>query len=105
MTEDIEIAQVGETSKFTGESKPEKKVLWKTDSFWIETAIFIISVIGAICIAYQQSKGFLFWLISNLISIIYFASKKQYPLTLQQIVFLITTILGIIHNYRTIFSF
>ncbi|CCV02197.1 hypothetical protein IIV30_002R [Invertebrate iridescent virus 30] len=101
MTEDIEI--VCETSKFTGESKPTKNILWKTYSFWIETAIFIISVVGAICISYQQLQGFLLWFISNIISIIYFAFKKQYPLTLQQIVFLITTILGIVYNYDKIF--
>ncbi|CCV01846.1 hypothetical protein IIV22A_002R [Invertebrate iridescent virus 22] len=71
MTEDIEIAQVDETSKFTDEFKPKKNILW-TYSFWIETTIFIISVVGAICISYQQLQGFLLWLISNIISIIYF---------------------------------
>lgn len=95
------------TSEFNllaiNENIPQDGPLWKTYNFWIEITIFIISVIGAICISYQLLQGFLLWFFSNLISIIYFTLKKQYPLTLQQIVFLITTILGIVHNFDQIF--
>lgn len=78
-----------------------KKIpVWKTCNFWVETVIFIISVIGAALVAYGIMEGFLLWFVSNSISIVYFLFKKQYPLSLQQFVFLIITILGIIHHSK-----
>jgi hypothetical protein len=77
--------------------------IWDTYSFWIEATIFITSIIGAILIAYGIMKGFLLWLISTTISIAYFMVNKQYILSVQQIVFLITTVLGIINHFDNIF--
>lgn len=77
---------------------------WKNYNFWIESIIFVISVLGAICIVYGIMKGFLLWFISNSICIVYFIVQKQYPLSLQQFVFLITTILGIVQHSDQIFK-
>ncbi|CCV02020.1 hypothetical protein IIV25_002R [Invertebrate iridovirus 25] len=85
------------------ENQPKKIVLWKTYNFWVEMAIFIISVVGAIFIAYNSTKGFLLWFVSNTMCMVYFFVRKQYPLALQQLVFLGTTILGIVNNFQTIF--
>lgn len=76
-----------------------------TWNFWVEMLIFVISVSGSICIVYQLLQGFLFWFTANLISIVYFSFKKQYPLALQQFGFLIANTLGIVHNYEIVFSF
>ncbi|ADO00462.1 hypothetical protein WIV_gp118 [Wiseana iridescent virus] len=83
--------------------QPKKIVLWKTYNFWVEMAIFIISVVGAIFIAYNSTKGFLLWFVSNTMCMVYFFVRKQYPLALQQLVFLGTTILGIVNNFQSIF--
>ena len=83
-------------------SKEDTRI-WKTYNFWIETAIFIISVVGAVCIAFGVFKGFLLWFVSNSIGVGYFLFRKQYPLALQQLVFLITSILSIIHYSDDIF--
>ncbi len=62
------------------------KILIKSKNFWIETLIFVISVLGALCVAFGiMLIGFLLWLVSNTISILYFIKQKQYPLSLQQI--------------------
>jgi len=71
----------------------------------VETVIFLISVVGALCISYGIMKGFILWLISSLMSIIYFIKQKQYPLSMQQIVFTVTNILGIVHHSEEIFHF
>lgn len=98
-------------SDSSGENESEKSIdvvkpkpFWKRYNFWIETAIFLLSVIGAVCISYNILKGFLLWFLSNTICAIYFTTQKQYPLALQQFVFLITTILGIIQNSDVIFK-
>lgn len=77
--------------------------IWKTWNFWVDAVIFIISAIGAVLVALGIMKGFLLWFVSNSISIVYFVVKNQYPLFIQQLVFLITTILGIIHHSNNIF--
>lgn len=75
------------------------KILIKSKNFWIETLIFVISVLGALCVAFGILLiGFLLWLVSNTISILYFIKQKQYPLSLQQMVFLITTCIGVYNN-------
>lgn len=75
------------------------KILIKSKNFWIETLIFVISVFGALCVAFGILLiGFLLWLVSNTISILYFIKQKQYPLSLQQMVFLITTCIGVYNN-------
>ncbi|AAK81982.1 049L [Invertebrate iridescent virus 6] len=75
------------------------KILIKSKNFWIETLIFVISVFGALCVAFGiMLIGFLLWLVSNTISILYFIKQKQYPLSLQQMVFLITTCIGVYNN-------
>lgn len=99
----METITIEESVPLNVPNKVENVPIWKTLNFWVETAIFIISVVGAICISYNIMQGFLLWLISNSICIIYFTIRKQYPLTLQQFVFLITTILGIVHNFDDIF--
>ncbi|AAG02707.1 hypothetical protein AMV001 [Betaentomopoxvirus amoorei] len=71
----------------------------KTINFWIEIFIFIISVSGSIMISLANFNGLWLWIISNISSIAYFTYKKQYPLCLQQCVFLTTTILGIYYNW------
>lgn len=86
-----------------GDSTTTKIPIWKTWNFWVEMTIFIISVVGAVLVAFGIMKGFLLWFVSNTISIVYFVVKKQYPLSIQQFVFLITTILGIIHHSNNIF--
>lgn len=109
---DIEVAAPLNPTKKVGRftfSKEEVKErstpsIWKTFNFWIETTIFVISVLGAICIAFGVMKGFLLWFVSNSICIGYFSFGKQYPLALQQLVFLITTILGIVHHSENIFN-
>ncbi len=67
------------------------KILIKSKNFWIETLIFVISVLGALCVAFGiMLIGFLLWLVSNTISILYFIKQKQYPLLYyKQMVFLI----------------
>lgn len=83
------------TSNLTSKAK----VLMKSKNFWIETLIFIISVLGALCVSFGiMLIGFLLWLVSNTISILYFIKQKQYPLSLQQMVFLITTCIGVYNN-------
>jgi nicotinamide riboside transporter PnuC len=82
----------------------KKRAFWLTYNFWVESIIFVISVLGAICIAFSIMKGFILWGVSNSICIIYFIIQKQYPLALQQFVFLGTTVLGIIQNYKEIFT-
>ena len=99
---DVIIPLTEEVSSVKIASPPK---IFKTLNFWIETTIFITSVLGAICISYGVMKGFLLWFVSNTICIIYFLKKKQYPLSLQQVVFLITTILGIIHHSKEIFNY
>jgi len=81
----------------------EIKNVWKTSNFWIETIIFLISVLGSIFISYGIMQGFLLWFVSNIICILYFFKQKQYPLALQSVVFLITTILGIVNYKKQIF--
>lgn len=79
--------------------KSKAKILIKSKNFWIETLIFVISVLGALCVAFGILLiGFLLWLVSNTISILYFIKQKQYPLSLQQMVFLITTCIGVYNN-------
>lgn len=78
--------------------------LFYSKKFWIELVIFILSVIGAILIAYQNFNGFWLWIISNILSIIYFSYCEQYPLVFQQCVFLITSILGIYNNWNNIIN-
>ncbi|CCU56210.1 unknown similar to AMEV001 [Mythimna separata entomopoxvirus 'L'] len=73
--------------------------IFKTKNFWIESFIFTISVIGSVMVSLANFNGFWFWVISNILSIIYFISNKQYPLFLQQSAFLITTVLGIYYNW------
>ena len=80
-----------------------EKNIWKTSNFWIETVIFFISVVGSIFISYGIMQGFLLWFVSNIICILYFFKQKQYPLALQSVVFLITTILGIVNYKNEIF--
>jgi nicotinamide riboside transporter PnuC len=80
-----------------------EKNIWKTSNFWIETVIFFISVVGSIFISYGIMQGFLLWFVSNIICILYFSKQKQYPLALQSVVFLITTILGIVNYKNEIF--
>jgi nicotinamide riboside transporter PnuC len=80
-----------------------EKNIWKTSNFWIETIIFFISVVGSIFISYGIMQGFLLWFVSNIICILYFFKQKQYPLALQSVVFLITTILGIVNYKNEIF--
>lgn len=90
-----EIDTLNPTSNLTSKAK----VLMKSKNFWIETLIFIISVLGALCVAFGiMLIGFLLWLVSNTISILYFIKQKQYPLSLQQMVFLITTCIGVYNN-------
>lgn len=74
-------------------------------NFFLQFLIFLLSVIGAICVSLQENKGFVLWLFSNFISIGYFFYQKQYPLFLQQIVFTVTTILGIWYNWSSIITF
>jgi hypothetical protein len=66
---DIEVAAPLNPTKKVGRftfSKEEVKEgstppIWKTFNFWIETTIFVISVLGAICIAFGVMEGFLLW--------------------------------------------
>jgi|GWRWMinimDraft_15_1066023.scaffolds.fasta_scaffold10105_2 nicotinamide riboside transporter PnuC len=85
-------------------NEPKKQPLFKTLNFWIETTIFILSVVGAFCISYAISQGWLLWFVSNIICIFYFGKQKQYPLAIQQVVFLTTTIIGIVNNFKDIFG-
>lgn len=76
-----------------------KKPYWRTSKFFIEFLIFFISVSGAICVATHHFEGFFAWLVSNTIALIYFLINKQYPLSIQQSVFLCTTLLGIYESF------
>ena len=80
-----------------------EKNIWKTSNFWIETIIFLISVLGSIFISYGIIQGFLLLFVSNIICFLYFFKQKQYPLALQSVVFLIITILGIVKYKKQIF--
>lgn len=99
------------TKKFTGislqggEIKDKFLVYIKNINVWIETFIFIISVLGAMCMAMNIMKGWLFWLVSNTISIFYFYKQNQYPLAIQQFVFLIVTCIGIYQSWEYIIMF
>lgn len=75
------------------------KPFYKTLTFYIEMVIFLISVVGALLVSFNlYLYGFILWLFSNTFSIAYFIFQKQYPLVCQQLVFLITTILGVYNN-------
>lgn len=77
----------------------ENKVFYQKWNFYVELVIFIISVSGAICVASNHAEGFFLWLLSNSIALLYFIITKQYPLSVQQFVFLGTTCLGIYNNF------
>lgn len=101
---DIEVAAplnpTKKVGRFTFSKEGSTPPIWKTWNFWVEAVIFIISAVGAVLVAFGIMKGFLLWFVSNTISIVYFVVKKQYPLSIQQFVFLIT---GIIHHSNNIF--
>ena len=94
----------GQTDRVTFAEDALNEPKWTTAAFWVELSIFLISVVGALCIAYGIMKGFVLWLVSSVISVIYFFKRKQYPLSMQQIVFTITNVLGIVHHHRNIFE-
>lgn len=75
------------------------KPFYKTLTFYIEMVIFLISVVGALLVSFNlYLYGFILWLFSNTFSIAYFIFQKQYPLVCQQVVFLVTTIIGVYNN-------
>ena len=60
----------------------------------IEWCASILSIVGAFFISFGFMVGFLLWLISNIMLILWSIKKRAYGLTLMQVFFLVTSIIG-----------
>ena len=65
----------------------------------LEWTAATLSIIGAFLVSFGLMCGFLVWLVSNLILIFWSIKKKVYGITLMQVFFLVTSIIG---TYRWI---
>lgn len=75
------------------------RILFLKYRLLVQLFIFIVTLMGSIYNAFHSHLAFYLWLVSNIISVIYYLMTKQFIFGIQQLMFTTTTIIALYNIY------